>query len=243
MVSSCPAGTAGGLGAHPTPGRRQYHPRSEPSRVSEHSLRSSLIASLEMARERESQLWRDLGDDAGAGPGGWRPRDHVAHLAVWRELAAQILRAARTGGEPPPQGADEDAENAAIYALTRDLSVSEIRRRADGSYDLLVGEVAACTDEDLHRPHPYSSEREVWSSVPGNGHQHLADHITFIAQDHGHPEAAEAAQLWAHRVVFENFADPISLSHADYNLGCYYARRGQAEKALPHLSAALEANA
>jgi hypothetical protein len=211
--------------------------------MGEHSLRTSLVASLEDARAKESQLWAEPGDDTEAGEGGWRVRDHVAHLAAWRERAALLLRAARTGSEPPPQLGDEDVENAAIYARSRDLPVTEIKRQAARSYDLLIDEVAACTEEDLHRPHPLVPEREVWSSVPGNGHQHLADHLTFIAQDRGRSEAAEAAQLWARELVFETFADPTSLSHADYNLACYYARLGQAEKAMPLLSAALEANA
>jgi hypothetical protein len=75
--------------------------------------------------------------------------------------------------------------------------------------------------------------------VPGNGHGHTSQHLTYWAFDHGDPDGAEGAAKWSYAIDSELL--PENRPVADYNFACFYARTGNAEDALPLLSAALRA--
>jgi hypothetical protein len=48
--------------------------------------------------------------------------------------------------------------------------------------------------------------------------------------------------IWAHDLASTTFPTERSRGLADYNLGCYYAARSQAEKAIPYFGSAFELN-
>jgi len=200
--------------------------------------RRSILTALAAGRELESELLRACDDSTPDQPGGWTARDHLAHLARWREHAAAVLDAARTGA-PAPVVPDEDERNAEIYAETHGLAASEVTGRAAASYDRLLAAIEACSDEDLLKPRRPDSDAPVWGVVPGNGETHAAQHLVYWHRGRGDHEAAERVARRLHAIETEAFTDRGMRAAATYNLGCFYATAGRPDEALDLVRQAL----
>jgi hypothetical protein len=189
------------------------------------SLNARLVQSLHAAQEKEAALLALV---------------NVAHLNTWREHAARTLAAARLGTPFPGPAVDTDvdASNAVIYEEHRGDSAAAVRAAYDASYSALIDAINACSEEDLLRERP-DNGGAVWLVVLGNGHGHTSQHLTYWAIDHGDPQAAEEAAKWGYGIDSDLF--PENQPIADYNFACFYARNGNADDALPLLSAALRA--
>ena len=205
-------------------------------------LKVRLIASIEMARDREVELIAEAGEPRGADPLVWTAKDNLAHLTAWRFRAAEMLTAARTGTPPSPGFDDETVTNRGIFEINKDRPVSEIVERAKQSYAELIAAIDACSNEDLLRPHPLRPERVVWELIPGNGHGHLAEHLAYWHLDRKREADAVGAHRWAQDVVTQCFPEPRDRSFAAYNIACFYSRRGLADEALPNFETAFELN-
>lgn len=214
---------------------RGYAPR-----VTDDSLKDRLVQSLVAAREHEAVLLALVDDSPAAGNEQWTAKDCVAHLNTWRQHAVRALVAAQHGTafEGPASDTDLDAQNAGIYQEHRDDTASTVRATAEDSYTALIDVVNACSDADLLRERP-DNGGPVWRVVPGNGHGHVAQHLSYWAVEHGDPAAAEEAAKWSYAIDSDLFPDNQPV--ADYNFACFYARNGDADKALPLLRTALRA--
>jgi hypothetical protein len=211
-------------------------------RVSESTLRDRLLTTLDAARMREQALL-DLCDDAPSTiPDRWTAKDNVAHLNTWREHAVRTLDAVRSGKplEAPLDDRDIDDTNAEIYAAHRADPAAVVRSAHDSTYAALIAAVSACTDEELQRERP-GNGGAVWRVVPGNGHAHVAQHLSYWYVEHDDPAAAEAAAIWAHALETGLFPEAEDRAVADYNLACFYARNRRVEEALPLIGRALRA--
>jgi hypothetical protein len=208
--------------------------------VSGDSLKDRLIQSLHAAREREAVLLAFVDDSPPAEAGRWTARDNVAHLNAWREHGARALDAARLGTpfEGPANDTDLDARNAEIYEAHRGDSAATVLRAEGEAYAALIAAITACSEEDLLRERPGNSG-PVWHVVPGNGHGHVAQHLSYWAVERGDPVGVEEAAKWSYALDSELF--PENQPMADYNFACFYARNGRADEALPLLAAALRA--
>ncbi len=173
-------------------------------------MRQRLLATVAASREREHELLAMVDDSPSSEPGVWTVKDHLAHLSAWRTYAARVLDAVRTASAAPVVADDDDVQNAEIYAATKDLSADKVKADARTSYDELEAAIAACSEQDLLKPHPRSPAALVWQVVPGNGHYHLGQHLMFWHLEQG------------------------------YNLGCFYARVGRADEALHRLKQAFD---
>jgi DinB superfamily len=211
-----------------------------PLGMTSESLRDRLIQSLDAAQARETVLLELCDDSPPQESGRWTAKDNIAHLNTWRDHAVRALDAARLEEpyEGPSSDGDVDARNAEIYEAHRDDSAETVRAIAVASYAALIDAVRACSDADLLRERP-GNGGAVWRVVPGNGHGHVAQHLTYWAIDHGDPTGAEEAAKWSHALDSELF--PENKPVADYNLACFYARNGNADDALPLLREALRA--
>ena len=202
------------------------------------SLKDRLVRSLEAARVKEAGLLA-LCDDAPPSPAGsWTAKDNIAHLNTWREHAVHTLDAARQGKpfEGPAFDTDVDARNAEIYEAHRGDSAAAVRVAASESYTALIDAVLACSEADLLRER-HGDAGPVWHVVPGNGHGHVAQHLSYWAVESGDPVGAEDAATWGYALDSELF--PENQAVADYNFACFYARNGRADEALPLLRDAL----
>lgn len=202
------------------------------------SLKERLLQTLDAARIKENALLELCDDSPPPQPGLWTANDNVAHLSTWREHAVRTLDAMRRG-EPvdgPANESDLDGRNAEIYEAHRGDSAATVRAAAQESYAALIEAVRACSDDDLLRERP-GDGGPVWRVVPGNGHSHVAQHLSYWAADHDDPAGAEEAAKWGYDIDVELF--PENQPVADYNLACFYARNSHADEALPLLRAAL----
>lgn len=203
-------------------------------------MKEELLQVIDEGRRREAELEALVVEEPARADGRWTAKDHLAHLTWWRARNARLMDAVRTGGELPP-AVQDDAQNAVIYADNRDRPADDVKKEARASWEQLRAAVEACSDDDLLRPHPYAPAYRLWSTVPGNGHGHLGEHLMFWYLETGDQAAAEAAQVWLHDVESRAFPDPADRANADYNLACFYARVGDGGKARPLLRRAFAA--
>lgn len=193
-----------------------------------------MLESIEQGRAREAQL-EALCVDAPPDPTGrWTAKDHLAHLAWWRDRNARLMNGVRTGAELPPP-VEEDAQNDVVYKAGRDRPADDILAEARASWDRLTEAVDACSEADLMRPHPYAEDQALWESVPGNGHAHLAHHLMFWYLESGDEASAENAQVWVRDLDSGPPATDRDRAYASYNLACFYGRVGRPGSALPLL--------
>jgi hypothetical protein len=207
--------------------------------VTEASLRDRLLQTLDAAQEREAVLLALCEDTPAAEEGRWTAKDNVAHLNTWREHATRTLHAVRSGQpvEGPFDDSQIDGRNAEIYEAHRRDSADEVRAASAATYVALKASVAACTDDELRSERPNGGA--VWRVIPGNGHAHVAQHVSSWLAEHDDPAGAEETALWAFTLETELFPEPADKAVADYNLACFYARNARVEEALPLLGLAL----
>jgi hypothetical protein len=190
---------------------------------------------IKSARRKEASALAPFVDDSTPSePGRWSAKDNLAHLTAWRFLAAAELEAVRTGFESPLVTEETQEHNARIYAATRHQLAAEAHAAAGRSWDALAAAVEACSKEDLEKPRLRRPDQPVWQVIPGNTYFHLAEHLGWWNTEHGADDAAEEAALWGHDLASTTFPAERSRGTADYNLGCFYAARGQADKAIPY---------
>jgi hypothetical protein len=208
-------------------------------RVTEASLRDRLLQTLDAAQEHEAVLLALCDDTPSLVEGRWTAKDNVAHLNTWREHAIRTLDSVRLGEtvEGPFDDSQLDERNAEIYEAHRQDSAGEVRAASASTYAALKQAVAGCSDDELSRERPNGGA--VWRVVPGNGHAHVAQHVSSWLAEHDDAAGAEATALWAFTLETDLFPEAADRAVADYNLACFYARTARVEEALPLLAGAL----
>ena len=196
----------------------------------------------DVRRREESELLPLVDDAPSEQPGRWTAKDEVAHLAVWRELAAAELDAARTGGPAPRRISDDvNVVNQDFYERSRALPAADVIALSRRSWDLLEAALEATPEDVLDRPyHRSSTGQTYWGLVANQMVVHLTGHVGPWHQAHGDDAAFEAVTRWARDVALEAFPELPEAGACVYNLGCCYAVRGRAEEAIPHLRRAIE---
>ena len=205
-------------------------------------MKAKLHSLIRAARDKEAADLLPHVDDSGSRSGRWTAKDQLAHLASWRLINAAELEALRTGGEAPQVAAEDDDENGKIYAQTHDLPAAEVLDMAGRSWDTFAAAVEACSEEDLLKPRPRRPQQHAWNAVPNNTYFHLAEHLAYWRRDDGDVAGALGAMRWGAELARATFPDSPQTAAAVYNLGCMYAKDGDAAGALPYLRAAFEAD-
>jgi hypothetical protein len=208
--------------------------------VTEATLRDRLVQTLQAAQEREDALLMLCDDSPADESGRCTAKDKVAHLNTWREHAVRTLAAVRLGQpvDGPLDDTQTNSRNAEIYEVHRHDSADEVRAASASSYAALIDAVSGCTDEELLRERP-GDGGAAWRVVPGNGHAHVAQHLSSWLVEHGDAAGAETTALWAYTLETDLFPEPGDRTVAEYNLACFYARNGRVDEALPLLGGAL----
>jgi tetratricopeptide (TPR) repeat protein len=196
------------------------------------------------AREKEaSALVPYVDDSTPSDSGHWSAKDNLAHLAAWRLLAAEEIDAVRTGlGSASIAEETQEQHNARAYEAARHEPAAAVREAAIRSWDRLAAAADACSEEDLVKPRLRRPEQKLWQMIPGNTYFHIAQHLGWWNTERSDDVAAEDAAKWAHDLATTLFPEGRARGYADYNLGCFYAARGRAEKAIPYLRSGLELN-
>jgi len=89
-------------------------------------LKRKLLETLRAARDHEAQLEAAAVDVPAHPNGRWSAKDQLAHLAWWRNRAATVVDAARTGGEQPAP-VELEVRNTQTYLENKDRSAADIR--------------------------------------------------------------------------------------------------------------------
>lgn len=204
------------------------------------ALRASLLATLINSRELESPLAVACDYSPAGQPGTWTARDHLAHVAHYRDYGATVLDAARTGAaEPKDSKTGLDRRNARLLAENRKLAAGEVVDWAVRSYGRLLRAVEKCPDDVLLRPRWAGSEVPVWWLVSGCGWGHVGQHLAHWYRDSNDWPAAERIARQVHEIERSSFEDVRYRAVATYNLGCFYATNGRRDEALRLVEEAL----
>jgi hypothetical protein len=198
-------------------------------------VKDELVALLAAGREREAAtLYAHVDDSEPEVAGSWTTKDVLAHLTAWRENAIAELDTLRTGS-PLPQIAEAGLENEKIYARTHALPAGTVLEGAAQSWERLAAGLDALTEQDLRAPRPRHPEDPVLQLFQNHAYVHLADHLGNWSAERGDEHEAERVAIWARDMALSVPDDDRGRGAAEYNLGCFYARRGRAAQALPLL--------
>jgi uncharacterized protein (TIGR03083 family) len=125
--------------------------------------------------------------------GGWSVRDHVAHLAVWADGMAALLRKGNRWAAMGLDITDADRErlgsdgvNDLVVDRHRDLTSAEAKAWLLEAHARVASAVESLTDEDLMRPYgnfasPSNDRgRPIFQYVVGNTFEHYDEHLPWI---------------------------------------------------------------
>lgn len=121
--------------------------------------------------------------------GGWSVKDHLAHMAVWLEVAA-----ARVRGMPDnaPFGMDEmsfiaadiDGLNEAAHRLNRDRApedvLSDLRETHAGMLEIVEGLAEADLAGPARSLRPRARQEPLITTIAANTYEHYEEHAGWI---------------------------------------------------------------
>jgi hypothetical protein len=209
----------------------------EPDIAMKWKLRDLINASR---RKEELILLPSVSDGEAVEEGRWTAKDHLAHLAFWRHFAAEEMTAVRTEVVPRPISDNFPLENARIFERTHLQRAALIRVDGQRSWEELTEALFDCSEGDLVKISTRRPTQRLWHVVYLNTVVHLATHLGFWYVDRGDDSAAEQAAKWGHDLTCSTFSNDRMRAAAAYNLGCFYAGRGQAEKAAHYLQIGIQ---
>jgi hypothetical protein len=199
-------------------------------------LRSGLIEALQATRAAERDVMAAV-DPAGrervAADGGWSPKDIQAHLSAWKRRQVDRLVASREGRDEPALAATEtDDINAIFHAERADWSWSEVDADADTATADLIAEIEVAPADTL-------AEGRVAGSIMGNGSEHALAHLPPVAALAGRDATVVSLAATIAAIVDRGGWPSRPTAYARYNLACFYALRGEVDRARSLLRLAL----
>jgi tetratricopeptide (TPR) repeat protein len=208
-------------------------------------LKQRLVELLEHAYGQEQAFVQSLPDEDRSAVGtfeSWSAKDTIAHIAAWKERAAQVLAALRRG-EPGPECGGLDRFNARIFQEHQNLPWSEILEGSRQAHRSLRVQTQATSDEVLVAPEQADvNDEPVWWFVVGAGCNHSLGHLAqyYIAQGNATLVVEMQEEVAGPLFRLDEGPDWHSLVH--YGLAIYYAAAGQMEQAMEALRAAHRLN-
>lgn len=200
-------------------------------------LIGELLKHLRATRQAERDVFGRLDPGVRDQPmraGDWSPKDHQAHLTMWKARQADRFLAVREGREPLTDDREDDEINAELHATRADWPWERIDAEADEISARLESEVLAA-DPALLR----DNERLVGSTF-GNGPFHALTHFGWLIEaDVGADEERVDTFVDAE----EHLLNGTGLPDRDralglYNLACAHALARRLGRARPMLSEA-----
>ena len=121
-------------------------------------------------------------------PGGWSPKDNLAHLAAWLEVLLSYHMDDRplhllAGVDAATLDAmDEDGINDLFWRRSRDRSLAQVMADLEDKHLQVLARLDAMTFENLMRPR-YADDperRPLLGWVAGNTYEHYQEHAAII---------------------------------------------------------------
>jgi hypothetical protein len=207
-------------------------------------IKSKLIAVIERGEADQAALVAELSDadKAAVGePDHWAVKDQIAHLNFWRERTLRRLIAVRDGTEPPGPSPDFQPENERNFANQQHTPWSEIIAESDRLFRETKQVIPQLSDAQLTEPVMIgTAEIKLSERVVSDFMEHPAEHLTQLYRERGETARAEQQERATVEVITELFGKSNTMyGYAIYNLGCFYARNGEAERAIVAVGEAL----
>lgn len=206
-------------------------------------LKTSLLDLLERAQSDQRTLLAELSDtqrSAIGTPNGWSVKDMLVHVAFWKRRQAERLDAAARGTAPVELEHFEQV-NARVFEEWRERPWQAVIDEAERAYADLVAQAQAADPTMLIDPNRFEWQdgRSLLSSILSNGFWHPQSHIAQFYVDSGELARATRMQEELTELLGRHGDQLTSRGEALYNLACFYATSGQADKALVLLPEAL----
>jgi steroid delta-isomerase-like uncharacterized protein len=165
--------------------------------MNEIATKPELIESLATTRTQLHAFLASLTPEQLSEPrdlAGWAIKDHLAHLAVWRDGITALLQY-RSRWEAmglTTEWADRSDEeiNAALFERYKDQSVPEILALLDTSYERFAAVLERLSDADLNQTYSHYQPDEpgedsgapILNWVAGNTTHHVLEHLPWMQQ-------------------------------------------------------------
>ena len=129
-----------------------------------------------LARLSEAQLTER------AAPDTWSIKDNLAHLTYWEQYMLDKVRRAMEAGETPKwvTSEQETAINAQLFADNRERPLAEVLAAMRRSFEQVVGQVQALSDEDLTDPARFAwmKKEPLWKYIEAECcGEHCEEHL------------------------------------------------------------------
>jgi hypothetical protein len=206
-------------------------------------LSTVLLRLLDEARRDELAFIDalDAGEREAAGaPDRWSARDHVAHVAYWRQRLADRLEAVHRN-QPQPELESWETLNSAVFEEYRDRSWPDVLAGVQRSHRALSAGIERLSDEDLTAfgRFDWLDGQPLHDAVMGSAYEHLQVHLSQYHVERGDlPEARRIHERSVARVM-DAGAPPALAGVVLYNLACFYALHEELEQARATLDRAL----
>jgi tetratricopeptide (TPR) repeat protein len=208
-------------------------------------LKLKLLDLVECAYRQEQIFVQSLSDEersAASTLERWSAKDTIAHIAAWKERAAQVLVALQSG-EPGPGFDGLNQFNARIFKEHQGLTWNDILDKSGQAYRFLWEQTEATPDDVLAAPEPSDQHNEpVWWFVVGAGYNHSLGHLAQYHIERGNATFALEIQRRAAGPLLQLDEGPDWQSLVHYGLAIYYAAAGQSERAIGALRRAFRLN-
>jgi len=206
-------------------------------------LRTAVTGLVAFAAAQEQEL---LAARAAPEPGSatcWAAAPLVAHNTEFKRQQAQRLDSIRAGRTPPEFG-EIDHGSDAVYLGYAGPAPRQVAQESWQAAGLLIGGLAAVSDEDLTDParHPWLRGRMLWLQVVVRGFWHPAGHLGEYYLAHGEPERAVTLAERAVATAADLGAPDSARGMASYNLACVLARSGRPDGAVAALAESITLN-
>ena len=211
------------------------------------AIKPKLHQIVALGRAAEQEILAHVSDSERAALGTedrWAVKDTLVHLAMWKGHSAARLHAA-LAGEPLPRVDDFQTVNEQTFAAHRLQPWDAVVAASEQAAADLLAAIDACPDDLLADPQavPALEGQPLWTTVIGNGYLHPIEHLVYFYLERGDLERATAAQQGTVDTTRQYFGeDSSAYSNAVYNLGCFYAKTGQAAPAIAAVGEALRLN-
>lgn len=166
-------------------------------------------------------------------PSYWSAKDHVAHMAYWRQRLVFSLRTILRH-ETPPSSEDFERLNPIIFERERLRPWTEVLAESEQTYADLFAVTDHLTDDDLTAFNRFDwlpGGDPLYLAYMGNCYEHAQQHLgQYYLDRHDLPRAQRLFEVWAERVVQADVPDELRGTIL-YNLACFYGTHAALEKA------------
>ncbi|MBK5108148.1 MAG: ClbS/DfsB family four-helix bundle protein [Anaerolineales bacterium] len=201
-----------------------------------------LLELVAKARQSELSFIAELGEEERAKSGTfqeWSAKDEMVHIGAWKGIMCERFRAFQAD-QTPPAFDDWDAVNAEVFDRHKDDSWSDAVDYLDLSYQQMVEQIQAISEDDLvdGQRYPWLRGRSLFRHTIHNGYFHPHGHVAFWYSKRGDTERGNYLMEEVTNQMQSLDESPAWRGQTIYNLACYYALNADKEQAIDRLGQA-----